>query len=260
MRLLVTLENPRGAAVPVNHQQYLTGVIYVSLARSSADFARFLHDRGYRLGAGPKAFKLFTFSGLRSRRRRIDGPLMHLDAGPVEWWIASPVPDFLTHCATGLLAAEALTIHRAVFPIASMETLPAPDFRRGRADFTCWTPIVASVSRPDGTARYLRPEDGSVFSEAVRANLLRKHQALHGVPPEDDRFRLEFAPDYLAAHRGGTKKITFKGIDVVGALAPFAAEGSPALLSLGYDCGFGEKNAAGFGMVETHYGCISLHG
>src|SRR5205807_1817714 len=118
--------------------------------------------------------------------------------------------------------------------------------------FTCLTPIVAAVPREDGSTQYLTPADGARLSEAVRRNLLRKHELLYGGPPEDDRLELAFDSDYLARDtHGGTKLVTFKGIQVRGAFAPFTLTGSEALMRVAWDCGLGEKNSAGFGMVEV---------
>lgn len=250
MRLRVQLDNPHGASVPVNHAEYLTAAVYALLETSDADYAQWLHDEGYKTGDGPKAFKFFTFSGLRSNRRRVEGETLHLAPGPVEWRLGSPVDAFLTHAATGLLSAGVLRVGPATFPITEVQALPAPTLAE-TTEFTCLTPIVAALPLDNGGTRYLRPSDGPEFSEAVRRNLLRKYQTLYGRPPTDDRFTLTFDPAYLARDRhGGTKLLTFKGIKIVGAFCPFTATGSVELMQVMWDCGAGEKNAAGFGMVE----------
>lgn len=250
MRLRVQLDNPHGASIPVNHQEFLTAAVYALLETSDADYARFLHDEGYKVGDGPKAFKFFTFSGLRSNRRRVEGDTLRLAPGPVEWLLGSPVDDFLTHAATGLLSAGALRVGNTLFPITEVQTLPAPALAE-TTEFRCLTPIVAALPLENGGTRYLRPSDGDEFSEAVRRNLRRKFETLFGHPPSDDRLALTFDPDYLDRDpRGGTKLITYKGIRIVGAFCPFTATGSLALMQALWDCGAGEKNAAGFGMVD----------
>ena len=249
MRLRVCLDNPAGTRLPINYQEWLTAAVYGLLADSDADYARRLHDDGYRDDNG-RRFKLFTFSWLRGTRRTVDGDALRFAPGPLEWLIASPVEDFLTNLATGLLAAGTLHVGPAALPITQIETLPAP-FLSETTAFTCLSPIVAALPLPDGRTRYLRPSDGDAFSEAVRRNLLRKHRLLHDSPPADDRFALTFDPAYLARTGGGTKLITFKGIHLVGAFAPFTISGSVDLMRVGCETGFGEKNAAGFGMVEA---------
>ncbi len=250
MRLRVCLDNSAGTRLPINYQEFLTAAVYGLLATSDADYARFLHDDGYQDEDG-KRFKLFTFSWLRGGRRFVDGDTLRFAPGPLEWLIASPVDDFLRHIATGLLASGALRVGTAALPITQIETLPAPVLAE-TTRFTCLSPIVAALPLPGGGTRYLRPCDGDAFSDAVRNNLRRKHHLLHGDMPADDRFVLTFDPAYLERTGGGTKLITFKGIHLVGAFCPFTITGSVDLMRVGYETGFGEKNAAGFGMVEVN--------
>ena len=255
MRLVVECEVRREAPIPINHQHLLAGVAYRFLACSDGDYARFLHDEGYAVDGGPKRFKLFCFSGLRARRRRVAGNTLWVGPGTVQWIVGSAVGPFLQNFATGLLAAGELSLGTQTLPITQAQARPTPEFGSGSAAFTCLTPIVAGVAMEGGGTRYLRPCEGQAFSAAVRGNLLRKYHALHGHAPDEAEahFELTYDPDYLAAprHREGTKLIRYKEINIVGAQAPFTASGSPALLKLMYDCGAGEKNAGGFGMVEV---------
>ncbi len=250
MRLRIELDNQQGATLPLNYQHYLTAAIYGLLATSDAEYARFLHGAGYGPEESPKRFKLFVFSWLRGRHR-VEGDALHFTPGPLHWQIASPVSDFLTHCATGLLAEAALKVGSTAFPITGVQALPPPRFAE-TACFTCLSPIVAAVPLLGGGTRYLTPNDGEVFSAAIRANLLRKHETLYGGLPTDDRFHLSFDTAYLTRSHGGTKLMTYKNIQIRAAFAPFCASGSLELIRVGYECGFGEKNAAGFGMVETN--------
>ncbi len=249
MRLRLCLDNPAGTHLPINYQEWLTAAIYGLLAHSDEEYARRLHDDGYPDQDG-RRFKLFTFSWLRGSRRRVEGDVLHFAPGPLEWLVTSPVEDFLSHLANGLLSAGMLRIGTTVLSISQIEMLPAPRFAQNTA-CTCLGPIVAALPLPDGRTRYLRPSDGDAFSEAVRRNLVRKYRLLHGNAPADDRFALTFDPAYLARTNGGTKLVTFKGIHLVGAFAPFTLSGSVDLMRVGYEAGFGEKNAAGCGMVEA---------
>lgn len=249
MRLRVCLDNPAGTRLPINYQEFLTGAIYGLLATSDADYARFLHDEGYG-GEDGRRFKLFTFSWLRGGRRIVDGDALRFAPGPLEWLIASPVDYFLTNLATGLLAAGTLRVGAAALPITQIETLPAPALT-WTTRFTCLSPIVVALPLPGGGTRYLRPCDDIAFSDAVHHNLQRKHRLIHGVLPTDDRFVLAFDSAYLSRTNGGTKLITFKNIHIVGAFAPFTISGSVELQRVMLECGAGEKNAAGFGMVEV---------
>jgi CRISPR-associated endoribonuclease Cas6 len=263
MRLLIHFQLDRQARLPIDHQEPLTGLVYRLLGESDPDYARFLHDEGYRLPnaegeTGAKRFKLFVFSGLRipKGRRRVDGSSLCVSPGEVTWLLASPRDDFLSHSATGLFAVGSrVQVGPVPLTITGIECLPEPDFT-SPMPFTCLSPIVASVRREDRSTQYLTPADGPQFSEAVRRNLLRKYELIHGSPPADDRLELVFDPAYLAdtRHRRGTKLVTFKGIQVRGALAPFTLSGSRELMEVGWSCGLGEKNSVGFGMVEVQHG------
>lgn len=260
MRLLITCEVPRPIAIPVNHQYELGSLVYGLLRAADPEYARFLHEEGYGGGESARRYKLFCFSGLRCARRRVDGETLWLGPGAVTWQIGSPSASFLQPFATGLLAAGGLTVGAATLPVASVQALPPPDFSSGTARFTCLTPIVAALPIDNGGTRYLRPCEGAEFSTAVRNNLLRKYQALHVAAFADEadlRFDLTFDAEYLAdpRHRQGTKLIAYKGIQIVGAQAPFVIHtNAPALLELLYDAGCGEKSSAGFGMLQAQEG------
>lgn len=255
MRLRIELRAPEAARVPVDHQDLLGPLVYRLLQASDPDYSRMLHDEGFLLDGGGKRFKLFCYSNLRvadRKRRRLEGDRLWIAPGMVEWYVASPVESFMNHFASGLLAQGEIRVGPARFCIAGVEALQTPAFGEV-ARFTCLTPVVASL--PDlerKTARYLRPWEGEAFSAAVRGNLLRRYRLACGGVPADDRLELRFDAGYLARDRhGGTKKVSYKGIEVVGALAPFTLSGSAELMKLAWEGGLGEKNSAGFGMVEV---------
>lgn len=67
-------------------------------------------------------------------------------------------------------------------------------------------------------------------------------------PPE---FNIKIDTDYMNRRSGKiTKKINFKGTDIIGFMAPFEVTASPELIETGHEAGFGEKGSMGFGMVK----------
>ena len=264
MRLRLTLQNERFARLPIDHYHLLRATLFHQLRLSDAEFARELHDTGFGDGSDTgRRYKLFTFSGLRvprPARPRLLGDRMELAPGPVHWFIASPKDDTLRHAVTGLLEAQGgVRIGDNMFTLTAMEALPDPVFTEKMA-FTCLTPVVAAVaSETHQTARYLRPSDGAELSEAVRRNAVRKYRALHGAEPARTDLSLSLSAEYLArASHGCTKKVTIPGsggvIDVIGTFAPLTLSGSPELMKIAYECGLGEKNGSGMGMIEVDNG------
>lgn len=254
MRLHIQFHLDREMLLPINHHHELSALVYKLLGESDSEYAGFLHDEGYALPEGGSLrYKLFVFSQLRvpASRRMVEGLFLRVQPGLVDWFLSSPREEFLTHSASALLTAGS---HVRVGPLQlkvhQVTALPPFTFTSPMR-FTSVTPIVCSVPLPDGRNYFLRPQDDAMFSESIRKNLARKYLMIYGAPPEDERLTLEFDRQYLQnSIYGGTKKITYKNTDIIGALAPFTLTGSSALMKVGYDCGFGQKNSAGFGMAD----------
>jgi len=254
MRLHVRFQLDQETAIPIDHNHALLGLVYRLLSISDKEYSATLHDDGYSApDAEERKCKLFTFSGLRAPadRRRIRDGRLFLKPGYLDWYLSSPRSEFLLHSVTGLIASgDSIQVDRAELRIHSVESLPVPTIEDGM-EFVCISPIVGTWAGSDGRTEYLRPGDDR-FSEALRLNLQWKHRLLYGVPEPEDRFEIEFDRNYLAdpRRRGGTKLVTFKGINLVGAFAPFRLRGSETLIKTAWECGLGGKNSIGLGMID----------
>ena len=249
MRIKILADSGEKRALPVNYNHHLTSVIYRFLSASNSEYASFLHNEGYL--TGQKRFKLFTFSQLMAKRRRIIGGTIHFRS-PVVWYISSPVERFLTHFADTLLGEGILSIGRSQLQIKDVSIPKSPHFQR-EMDFRCLSPIVMSTVREHNGRRsmhYCLPDDPA-FSHLIRQNLIRKYEAIHGCLPDNDTLNFSFDTRYIQRRHGRvTRLVDYKGIKIRGVLCPFRVSGNPALIKTGYECGFGDKNSAGFGMVE----------
>lgn len=249
MRIQILADVGGGLTLPINYNHLLTGVIYRFLAESNPEYASFLHNKGY--GAEPRRFKLFTFSQLMADRRRVMGTSIRFDS-TLTWFVSSPVETFLSHFADTLLTEGRITLGGHQLQVRDV-TIPRTPRFQSEMRFRCLSPIVMTTVRErDGkqSMHYCLPDDPA-FSELVRRNLIRKHEVLHGRLPSDDAFTLQFDENYIARRQGRvTRLIDFKGIKIKGVLCPLRVSGSRELIQIGYECGFGDKNSAGFGMVE----------
>ena len=98
---------------------------------------------------------------------------------------------------------------------------------------------------------YCLPDDPQ-FSELVRQNLIRKYEAVYRYPPTEKSFAMTFDQAYIDKKGGRvTRLVNYKGIRIRGVVSPFHVIGAPELIHIGYECGFGDKNSAGFGMAEV---------
>lgn len=250
MRIQILADVEKGITLPINYNHLLVGIIYRYLSESNPEYADFLHDEGYN--AEEKRFKLFTFSQLMADNRRINGDQIYFGSN-LTWYVSSPVETFLSHFADTLLTEGRLSFGSHQLKINDVTIPRAPRFQTNM-QYRCLSPIVMSAVREHNgkrSAHYCIHDDPEL-SELIRQNLIRKHEAIHGGTPQDDTLTYRFDDEYIRRKKGRvTRLVDFKGIKIRGILCPFRVSGSVALIQTGYECGFGDKNSAGFGMVEV---------
>ncbi|MDE0638279.1 MAG: CRISPR-associated endoribonuclease Cas6 [Candidatus Poribacteria bacterium] len=187
-----------------------------------------------------------------AKRRHITGEQIHFRS-TLTWFVSSPTEQFLSHFADTLLTQGRLSIGQQQLKILDVNIPRTPSFQPNM-QFRCLSPIVMSAVREsEGKRRthYCLPDDPEL-SELIYQNLIRKHEAIHGSAPQNDALKFRFDSAYIKRkQRRVTRLVDFKGIKIRGILCPFQVSGSPALIQVGYECGFGDKNSAGFGMAEV---------
>ena len=249
MRIKITCDIGEGIHLPINSNHFLTGVIYQFLQESDPEYADFLHQEGYELEN--RRFKLFTFSQLMAKRREIRGGQIHFRS-PVTWYVSSSQRPFLENFAAALMQMGTLQIERQRLRVQDVEVLRQPRFGP-KMTFRCLSPITMSTKRQRADrleTHYCLPDDPQ-FSELVRQNLIRKYEAVYGEPPAEKSFAMTFDQAYMAKKGRVTRLVDYKGTNIRGVLCPFHVIGAPELIHVGYECGFGDKNSAGFGMAEV---------
>ncbi|MFL6215831.1 MAG: CRISPR-associated endoribonuclease Cas6 [Blastocatellia bacterium] len=252
MRVKLTLQAvTRNAALPLNYNHALAGLIYRTIGNASESFAARLHDEGFE--ADRRHFKLFTFSRLFVKRRRVIGDRLLLESPEVSLQVSSPVGEFIEHFVSGLFQSERFHITGTEFTLAEAETIAPPEFS-GRMSFRALAPITESVRDEQNRVRYLNLDDD--WSGVIERNLARKYEALYGHAPVYGGLHWEWDKAYIAEAGKRNRRPSVlieisEGTKVRGWLAPFTIEGSKELIELGYEAGFGSRNSMGFGMAET---------
>lgn len=250
MRIKISCGIGKGVDLPINYNYFLTGVIYQFLKESDPQYADFLHKAGYELEN--RRFKLFTFSQLMAKRREIRGNQIHFRS-PLTWYVSSSQELFLQNFAAALMQTGILQVERHRLRVQDVEVLRQPRFGQ-QMTFRCLSPITMSTKRDRSNklvTHYCLPDDPQ-FSELVRQNLIRKYEAAHQHPPTEKSFAMTFDQGYIDNRKGRvTRLVDFKGTKIRGIVSPFHVIGAPELIRVGYECGFGDKNSAGFGMAEV---------
>lgn len=265
MRLMIKASTDKPCFIPINYRYQLHSMIYSLIKKSSADYADFLHDEGYAsLGHAQKRFKLFTFSRLRFYPYRFVGNGFS-GVRRIEFTYSTPVDDTFGHFVYGIFADQKIQLRfgntTSNFIVQQVESLPEPDITNSMK-LMCLSPITVSTMRlkPNGKDTelhfldYLNPGEKPKFCANIYQNLLEKYAIIHQktyLGPTD--FAFAFDPEYLIIREGNISKlIHFKQDIVIKAFeAPFTIIADPELIKIGYQCGFGEKNSAGFGCVEV---------
>lgn len=252
------------AILPLDHHPF-QAVIYHALGEIAPDYSQALHEVGYGDSNSFKRFRLFVYSRcylpdpkIRERAAVRDGHLL-FNPGLIQWQIASPILDFIQALIAGLAIKQVITVgdrHASLnLEIAKIEIIEPPRFKEPMLFYTL-SPITVSISEQTGEGalrkHYVRAGDER-FGPLVRRNLIEKYRALTGGDPDDSRLQFEFDDNYIRK-RGGVDRISklvqFKDTKIKAYQAPFRVSGSLELIQLGWECGFGNANSQGFGMVE----------
>lgn len=271
MRLKITLRpKEHNAFLPINYQYPLSAAIYHILAQAEPTYADFLHREGYP-NSHQKKLKLFVFSKLFfDRPAKVFHNTLQLTNAPLCWFfISSPMEEtFVQNFVIGLFEKSEIAIGNKQnvlrFTTQQVESLPTPDITNELHGRTL-SPISISVSHPvTRTPQYLLPLDENT-SRVICNNLRLKYETIfchgHGYPEKNYEGEIDWIADknYIT-ERGGetktTKLITIKEdtqeeTKVKGFNCPFMLRGEPEILRVAYECGLGERNSIGFGMIST---------
>ena len=241
MRLHIVWTAERPVLLPWNYLHLLHGFLYAAIKKASPKLGEFLHEQGFVVGG--HRYKLVTFSLLfpKAAEPTNDGLEM---LPPIHWWVSSPLLAPMEALAFTLLTEGEARLGKVNLTVERVEVEESPKIE-GRCLFQSLSPIVASTGvRKRGKIehRFLSPEEQD-FWRVLETNLRRKATVLG----------IEASPNALQFAREGewrSKLFEVQGTKVRGWEGKFWVEGDPELIRIGYEAGFGERNAQGFGMVK----------
>lgn len=256
MRFALTLsvnKTAYGNLIPLSYSYELSSWIYKVLAGSNAAYAAWLHNNGF--SQDHKRFKFFTFSRLFFDDAK---PIKGTDRLAIFSNQSKLFISFLPEKSTeefvkGIFLNNVFTIgdrkSKVKFKVESIELLPSIDFSKGYGQFQTLSPITVSMKNKEGKVVYISPENNDYdYGQLLLNNLKEKYRIYYGTEP-DIAFELKFLSpprSKLIKIKSGTPAET----NVRGFEYTFYMKANPDLLSIMYECGAGEKNSVGFGMVE----------
>jgi len=241
MRLKISLSSTKANyLIPFNYNHILSAIIYRKIA--DLDLAAKLHFS--------KDFKFFTFSQIYfSDWKRIKQGIISKD-GKFSFYISSPNDNLIKSLVEGHLENTEVDFKGTKLLVEQIELLKKPEFKE-KMEMRTMSPVSASIKREvDGKLKIwdLGPGDER-FYESVQKNLVNKYVSFYGDYDGDKWVRLR--PDMKRAKR---RRIEIKGDFHRGYMMEFEMEADARLIEFAYDCGLGERNSMGFGMVKLNNG------
>jgi CRISPR-associated endoribonuclease Cas6 len=268
VRIKITAATKSPADIPFDYNYALHSAIYGFLKKSSGEYSKYLHDKGFINESAKRRFKLFTFSKLFFSPSKIRKNGFN-KVKEISFIFSTPIEKSYEHLVLGLFSDQKFYLsfsgRKIDFNISRVEALPAPKFKN-RSKFVCLSPVAVSTQREkaDGFLEqhyldYMNPDEREHFIENIKKTLINKYQVFYKKDyPDDGReFNFSFDVNYIAKRHGKISKlIHFKKIDknirtkIKGFEAPFTVAADPELIKIGYDAGFGNGGSMGLGCGE----------
>lgn len=242
LRLKVLLDVPEPILVPwKRYQTDLTGLAYDTIASADREYARWLHEEGFRWKG--RIYRLFVHSNVWSSDYRVTEEGMWI-RGEAIWQLASPDGRLAKNFIEGIKRKgwEVRLFGRQfrVLDVVPVEHGPFPE----SMEFHTISPIVCSAHpREEGRpAIYLSPQQPE-FIRNLEQNLIRKWEAFNQRGWEGEKVNIR-------VWEPRSKLVHVFGIDVRAWHLNAQMWGPSELIGFAYYAGLGERNSQGFGMLE----------
>ena len=187
--------------------------------------------------------KLHTFSEIMASKRKIcDEGIVIMDKASLVF--SSPIHDVVRAFVEGILSMGFLSIEDSKMIVESVEVPKTPEFAPKMTMHTL-SPIIVSTAVDEKNRMkkwYLMPDDPRWYVN-LEKNLKQKYRKVYG---KDVHGHVRINVIHCKA-----KLYKIKGTPVRGAHMRFEISADPELIRLGYEAGFGEKCAQGFGCVDV---------
>lgn len=250
-KLSLSLSNAHNRKLPMSYQYELSSFIYKTIANGDKMYADWLHKNGFETQG--KQFRLFTFSNFDIPKYAINktNERLIIQSEEVSFEIAFLPEKSTEEFVKGIFANQHFSIGDKIskvdFSIKSIELIPEPNFTMPFEGKTL-SPLCVALKNENDKIDYISPEHPE-FIKQLKSNLLTKYEAFYGKNLTSETF---FAWETKSKPHPKLIKIktdTAQQTRVKGYLFEFKLFTSPELMKIAHNCGLGEKNSMGFGMI-----------
>lgn len=255
MKFLITLSVDTilfGNILPVSYQYELSSFIYRTLIRSGSGYCEWLCANGFATGC--KQFRPFSFSNLLFPDFKIENDRLFINSQQCGF-IVSFLPEKMTEAFVNrLLAGQKFSIgdqlSKVAFEVTKIELLTDLEFAVN-TEFVTLTPVCITRKETNTHRMVYEPPETDFAKKALLANLKNKYNLFYGREYKGNtEFELK-VKDKPRSKLIAIKSNTAQQMRVKGFNFSFSVQADPELLRIMYKAGLGEKNAMGFGHVET---------
>jgi CRISPR-associated endoribonuclease Cas6 len=241
--------------LPMNYQYYISAWIYKVLRQADAEFAAFLHNKGYG-NSHTKLYKLFCFSRLNFGKPKLwkERKLFEINSPTLSLGVSFDVPRIATTFIKGLFVEQDFYLGNKFngidLQVTNVTALPEPDFNE-TMHYCLQSPWVVSY-QPDNTkpAHYLTPEDENFHERSVK-HIMEKYRNTRFHDLAEDMIVFKPSPTYK---RSGfvIKPETPHQTRVIGNIFDFDLTAPIEVHHMIWGSGTSEKSSLGFGWCELN--------
>jgi CRISPR-associated endoribonuclease Cas6 len=213
-----------------------------------------------------KPRKLFNFSSLKitPRAKLQNDSLIIPETSQITLFISSPLlEDFIQNFVQGIFLDQKIAIGNSKtmgrFNVSKVFVVPKPEFKENMK-YQLLSPLLLStmIERNGKLSQYYLRADDNDIEKIVQQNILHKYETIHKKEFVPNKFIFKLDENYIKS-KGGVNRISKlitinkdkEETKVKAFIAPFTLETDIELHELIYECGIGEKNSQGFGMVKV---------
>ncbi len=257
MRFELTLKRTtKQRMLPMDYQYYISAWIYKVLKQADADFADFLHNKGYGKDENDsKLYKLFCFSRLNFGKPKLwkERKLFEISAHEIKLQISFDVDEAANTFIKGLFMAQDFFLgdkfNGIDFKVTHVAALAEPEFSECM-QYKLQTPWVISYQKEnDKYPQYLSPKD-ELFDSLTVKHLIEKYKNTRQPKLIDpDQINIKRQNDFKRAGfvmKPGTREQS----RIVGNLFEFELKAPVEVHQMIWSAGCSEKSSNGFGWLD----------
>lgn len=241
MKYCLIFNCDEAVSLPEQHNHILQAAILGWL--QDIEYTDFLHNEGYT--REKRKFKLFTFSRIMGERRYDKKTRKFIFEGEIAIFLSSYTEEMEEFVLKSIKEGRGL---RFGGKIARFVNAYQADEKYEACVVEAVSPITihSTFELPSGKKKtyYYEPYEED-FSIMLKANLIRKFEAVHGHKPKDDEFS-------IVPRRGYKCRkciIRYRETIIIGWTGLFEISGSEEMIKLAMTAGVGARNSIGMGCI-----------